>query len=268
MDKNLHQTLRRVSVAPDELAVCWLGQAGFLLKDSEGNRLVIDPYLTNCGERIRGFKRLSPILLAPEELEVDYYVVTHLHFDHFDYEAIPQIARGVKAPLFLGPSSCQEQLSSMGIAPERRRRLDRGDSYQDHAVHIQAITADHGDMAPDAIGVLVEMGGCRAYFSGDTAFREEIIREAAEYKPDIAMLSINGRFGNMNAAEGAEAARLCGARYGVPCHFWTFAEHGGDPGEFCRLLENNGSCTPLCFRQGEIQIINGKQELQYRKESA
>lgn len=49
--------------------------------------MVLDPYLTECGERIRGFKRLSPMLIAPEELAVDYYVTSHLHFDHFDYDA-------------------------------------------------------------------------------------------------------------------------------------------------------------------------------------
>ena len=53
--------------------------------------MVLDPYLTECGERIRGFKRLSPMLIAPEELAVDYYVTSHLHFDHFDYDAIISI---------------------------------------------------------------------------------------------------------------------------------------------------------------------------------
>ena len=65
---NLAEKLHHLKVAPGESAVCWLGQAGFFLKDSQGKELVIDPYLTNCGERLRGFKRLSPILLTPEDL--------------------------------------------------------------------------------------------------------------------------------------------------------------------------------------------------------
>lgn len=60
-----------------ELMICWLGQAGYLLKDSCGRTLAVDPYLTNCGEQIRGFKRLSPILLQPENFAPDYYVITH-----------------------------------------------------------------------------------------------------------------------------------------------------------------------------------------------
>ena len=262
----LAEKLRRLEVFPGELAVCWLGQAGFFLKDHQGNTLVIDPYLTNCGEQIRGFKRISPVLMEPEELAPDYYITTHLHFDHFDYDAIPVIAQSTPESLFLGPSSCQEKLLELGV--KRRRRLDRGETYQDGAVLIRAVTADHGDMAPDAIGVLLELGGHRIYFSGDTAFHKSLCLEAAGFKPDIAVLSINGRFGNMNAEEGACAAGLCNARYAVPCHFWTFMEHGGDPGAFCQYLRKGGRCQPLCFCQGEVQTINEKNELQYRKETA
>lgn len=261
------ETIRRAEVTPGTLAMCWLGQAGFLLRDGEGTELVIDPYLSNCGERMRGFKRLSPMLLQPEELSPDYYVTTHLHFDHFDYDALPVVARHSGRTLFLGPSSCCEKLSELGVAPERCRRLDRDGVYEDGRVSIRGVLADHGDMAPDAIGVLLEMGGYRIYFSGDTAFHEDLFLEVAAFRPDVAALSVNGRFGNLDAAEGARAAALCGAKYAIPCHFWTFAEHGGDPGEFCRLLLREEGCRPLCFRQGEVQILN--QNLQYnRKESA
>lgn len=80
---NLAEEIRGTQVPPDHLGICWLGQAGFLLKAPDGTSMVLDPYLTECGERIRGFKRLSPMLIAPEELAVDYYVTSHLHFDHF-----------------------------------------------------------------------------------------------------------------------------------------------------------------------------------------
>ena len=265
---NPAEKIRCASVAPGELAICWLGQAGFLLKDDRGNELIIDPYLTNCGERIRGFKRLSPMLLQPKDVNPNYYITTHLHFDHFDYDAIPEIVKNTKKTLFLGPTSCRDQLLELGAEPERCCRLDRGDVYEDDAVKIHGILADHGTMAPDAIGVLLEMGGHRLYFSGDTAFHEELLLKVAEFKPDIAVLSVNGRFGNLNSAEGARAAALCGAKYAIPCHFWTFAEHGGDPGEFCELLRRNSGCTPLCFYQGEIQILKSNNKLQYRKESA
>lgn len=265
---NLAEKIRCVSAAPGSLAICWLGQAGFLLVDDNGKQLVIDPYLTNCGQRMRGFKRLSPMLLSPEELSPDYYIVTHLHFDHFDYDAIPVVVENSPKTLFLGPTSCNTELEKMGLPGERRRLIDRGEVYSDDAITVHALQADHGTMAPDAIGVLVEMSGHRVYFSGDTAFHEELFQEVAALKPNIAVLSVNGKFGNLNAEEGARAAVLTGAKFAVPCHCWTFAEHGGDPGKFCELLQDS-SCVPLCFYQGEvIQFSDNDLVFECRKETA
>lgn len=263
---SLAEKIRYTPVAEDELAICWLGQAGFLLKDHTGTQVVIDPYLTNCGERMRGFKRLSPMLLQPEELNPDYYIVTHPHFDHFDYDAIPVVASKSVKTLFLGPSSCHVELKKMGIASERYHVVDRGEAFHSGLISIRAVLADHGTMAPDAIGVLIEMNGIRLYFSGDTAFHKDLFQQVAEFKPDIAILSVNGAFGNLNAEEGAQAALLTGAKYAVPCHCWTFAEHGGDPGVFCRILQET-SCIPLCFYQGEVICFNKTQDSIGRKET-
>lgn len=249
-----------------ELAICWLGQAGFWLKDAQGHTLVLDPYFTNCGQRIRGFKRLSAQLIDPAEAAPRYYVTTHTHFDHFDFDAIPIIARNAPQTLFLGPGSCVEELEKLGVQEGRCCLLGRGSLYTDRTVTIRAIPADHGDMAPDAIGVLLEMGGHRLYFSGDTAFHEELFQTVARFRPEVVFLSVNGQFGNMNAEEGARAAALCGARYAVPCHLWTFMEHQGDLYRFCKRLEENKSCSPRLFAQGEIQILNSSNELLERGE--
>ena len=86
---SLIQDIRNAVVEQGELAVCWLGQAGFVVKSSMGKMLTIDPYLTDCGWKIRGFKRISALLVDPAEFSPDYYIATHIHFDHFDYDAIP-----------------------------------------------------------------------------------------------------------------------------------------------------------------------------------
>ena len=265
---NLAEEIRGTQVPPDHLGICWLGQAGFLLKAPDGTSMVLDPYLTECGERIRGFKRLSPMLIAPEELAVDYYVTSHLHFDHFDYDAIPIVAQCTKRTLFFGPASCQEKFIELGIQAHRCHRLDRGECYQDEKILIRAVMADHGTMAPDAIGLLVAFAGHRLYFSGDTAFHSELFQEIRIFEPDIAVLSVNGAFGNMNAEEGAAAAELTCARYAVPCHFWTFMEHGGLPGQFCEQLLLKGTCQPLCFRQGEIRTMQCHTNRERKKETA
>lgn len=258
---NLSDVLSSVNVRSGELAICWLGQAGVFLKDGKGNTLTLDPYLTNCGERIRGFKRLSAMLIDPVEFTPDYHITTHLHFDHFDYDAIPVIARNSPQTLFMGPSSCITKFHEAGIPAERCCRLDRGDVYRDTAITVQAILADHGTMAPDAIGVMLEMGGHRLYFSGDTAFHAELFQKVAEFKPDIVFLSINGQFGNLNEVEGAQAAAIIGAPYAVPCHCWTFMEHQGNPYVFCEQLRQISQTQVFFFRQGEVQVLDVDNQL-------
>ena len=127
---------------------------------------------------------------------------------------------------------------------------------------IRAVMADHGTMAPDAIGALGGVCRSSALFSGDTAFHSELFQEIRIFEPDIAVLSVNGAFGNMNAEEGAAAAELTGARYAVPCHFWTFMEHGGLPGQFVSSCSKRD--LPAASRQGRFERCNviqiGKKE--------
>lgn len=258
---DLAMTIATTLVKPGEVAIFWLGQAGFLLKDSMGTKFVIDPYLTRCGERMKGFKRLTPLMLAPHELDADLYLTTHHHFDHYDYDAIPIIAENTDT-VFCGPQTCVDLMLAAGIPKERIWLLSPDVQIKHKGIHLTATWADHGEMAPDAIGAMVEMEGIRFYFSGDTSYHPEYMTELAAMSPDMAMLSINGEFGNMNAQEGALCAGALGVELAVPCHFWTFAEHRGDPIVFKELLKGTG-CRPVLMRQGE-SIILRQQSLKRR----
>ena len=176
----LLEEIQAMRTEPGELMICWLGQAGVCLKDAEGRIVYVDPYFTNCGERMRGFKRLSPQLIDPTEVTAAYYITTHTHFDHFDFDGIPQVAANNPTVKFIGPRSCMEELRKLNIGADRCVQLDRGETYENEGIRIHALWADHGTMAPDAIGILLEMEGHRIYFSGDTAFHEELFRQVGE----------------------------------------------------------------------------------------
>jgi L-ascorbate metabolism protein UlaG (beta-lactamase superfamily) len=92
---------------------------------------------------------------------------------------------------------------------------------------------------PAAVGVVVELGGARVYHAGDTAYRADFLPAVRGLRPDVAIVSINGRYGNFNPDEAARVAAGVGATVAVPCHFWLLAEHNGAPGAFaeaCRAL--------------------------------
>ena len=69
---------------PGEIGIFWLGQAGFLLKNSKGEILAIDPYLSDAVERICGLKRMMMAVMEPEELNPDYVLISHHDEDHLD----------------------------------------------------------------------------------------------------------------------------------------------------------------------------------------
>ena len=148
---NLAEEIRRTQVSQGELMICWLGQAGYLLKDGHGCTLAVDPYLTNCGERIRGFKRLSPMLLPAEDFAPDYYVITHTHFDHLDYDAIPVVKERSPKTQFFGPTSCLDVLAEMGVEKSRCHRLDRGMRYGDRRVLVEAVVEGYSELIKELL---------------------------------------------------------------------------------------------------------------------
>jgi len=253
---NLQNNIESLILKNSQIAIIWLGQAGFLIKDSDGNIIAIDPYLSDCGQRIRGFKRLSPKLISPYEIKPDIYITTHTHFDHFDFDAIPIIATCQKTHFF-GPITCIDKYKEIGINEDKFTLLEVGNEIKYGEVTIQAAYADHGTLAPDNIGILIKVNEVKLYFSGDTAYHPEKMDEVKNFKPDIAVLSVNGKFGNLNNEEGAKVANYIGSKIAIPCHFWTFKEHGGDPQGFEEEMSKYApNCKIEFMYQGQIFVYD------------
>lgn len=254
---SLIEELQQLEVPEGKLGICWVNQAGFLFKDSCARIAAVDLYLTDCGARMKefkAFKRLSAKLIDPKDLAPDYYMITHSHFDHFDYDAVPAVAAHGKTTFVTTPS-CSEILKGMDIPENQICSMDYDQTVELDGITITAVEADHGDMVPDSFGYIVEMSDHVIYITGDTCYRRDIFQKVAERKPDIIVTCINGRFGNLNSEEGAMAAKEVGATYAVPCHFWTFMEHGGDPQVFCREIEKLDNCTAVLFTEGECKVV-------------
>ena len=69
-------------------------------------------------------------------------------------------------------------------------------------------------------------------------------------------MPINGAFGNLNEREGAVAAGIIKPKLTIPCHYWNFAEHGGNPRLFVDEMKRIDDSSPYeLMRPGEtIQI--------------
>lgn len=227
-------------ISDHHLHVFFLGQAGFVLRNSKGELLGNDLYLSNACEKNNGhvgFKRLLPRILNAEELSFHYLVCTHQHDDHFDPESIPIMMSNPETLLFCS-EGCRELIFKYGIEESRVRYQCVGDEVQAGSYHLHFICCDHGNQAPDAFGLVIEVDGVRILEVGDSSFHPEWAKAYTKYgEIDLMFAPINGEFGNLTGEECAALAQLVKPKLLVPCHFGMCASHGGDAKAFFEIMK-------------------------------
>jgi L-ascorbate 6-phosphate lactonase len=228
---NFSKTIATREVPANQLAIYWLCQAGFAFKGHTGQIVYVDPYLSDVVERVIGFKRMTVSPTVPENVKAEVIVCTHEHLDHLDVDSLPIIAKNPSTQ-FVGPIECMKKFAELGISLDRCHLLEEEKAIEFDGVKVTGVFADHGTLAPDALGVILDFGDIRIYHTGDTAYRPKEFEPVIKMRPDVLLPCINGAFGNMNALEAAQLTQLIAPRVVLPTHFWMFVEQNGDPKSF------------------------------------
>ena len=234
--------------AAGKVALFWLGQAGFLLKTASGQIIAIDPYFSDHVMRTEnniGFKRLTPPPCAADAIEFDALLISHEHGDHFDVEAIADIMKNGRTQVYTN-APVAEGMRKLGMDMARVHVLEKGAPVEIGDCRLLPVDCDHGTLAPEALGFVLDFGFTRVYYAGDTALSYDRLRVPMELRPEVAILPINGAFGNLDGRQAAEYAGRLGCKICVPCHFWTFPLHHGDPQQ---IIDTIGACAPECRLQ-------------------
>jgi len=238
---SLMRQIREFPVERDAVALWWLGQNGFIFKSHEGTLLAADLYLTDSCVAIApagtDFHRQVPVIIPPEEVDVDFYAVTHNHQDHTDPETIGGL-RHKDTTHFIGPHpSCavfrREGVESGRILPcwpdcelELRDIVIRGTF---------ALPTDDTDL--NHMGYVFQFGkGPRIYMTGDTDDCE-LLASARRHEPHLMITCINGGFNNLSHDEAAQLAARIRPRAAIPCHYDMFADNAADPRQFRAALQ-------------------------------
>ena len=229
---SLAKTIAQTPVKKGEVVLFYLAQAGFCLKTAKGTLAGIDLYLSDCCERMFQFKRLIPAMIRPEDLSLDILSATHAHADHLDPDALCVFVKNSQT-FFIGAKDCRESYEQAGIHESRFATLRPGDVRQVGDIQFRAIYADHGELAPDAVGLLMTIDGFTIYHTGDTALQtEKILSSLGNVKINAMIAPINGAFGNLNAKETCQLASAVKPDILIGAHFGMFEAHGGNPAEF------------------------------------
>lgn len=237
----------------------YAGQAGFILKSKSGQTLAIDLYLSDCGERIEGhigFKRLLPRLLYPQEVIFDYIIATHPHFDHYDVDSMPFLMSNPYTRLFAS-IDCKKFAEEAALDEDRITYVKPLETYVAGDFTLHFINCDHGTLAPDAVGVIIEVDGKRILVTGDTCLRIDRKEEFLGYGPiDIMIAPINGAYGNLNESDCADLSNTLKPKLTIPCHYGLFATHKGLPGLFMEIMAKRCPAQKyMIMTMGESIII-------------
>ena len=168
-----------------------------------GGIFMIDPWLMDACDPIereqavaaRRFipKPICPLPMPAEALtgDVDWFLLTHYHPDHFSADYLP-----ADAPLVCQNEADAGELAKLGFSNVRWFR-DRAMRFGDVTVH--RVEARHGDneetaaaMGPDS-GFVFECPGERTvYLAGDTVYYDGVRAVIERFKPDVIVVNACG----------------------------------------------------------------------------
>ena len=201
--------------------------------------------------------------IEPGRINPDIFLSSHEHADHLDIDAIPEMLEGAAARGYVNEPSMKE-LRKNDIQTEKFSVIYKGDEIDFKEFKLIVTDCDHGETCPEALGFYLDFGFLTLYYSGDTCLNAGRLSRVIEKGADVALLPVNGAYGNLNAGEAAKYAGLLGAKVCVPMHFWTFPAHedvGGTPGDAIREFPVHApNCHLYLATPGEMMIFGSKGE--------
>lgn len=250
------------------LRVTWLGHSTLLL-EIDGHRVLTDPVF---GERasplsFAGPKRFHPVPATLDELPpLDAVLLSHDHYDHLCASTMRALAK--KEMPIVTSLGVGARLEALGIAPERVRELDWGETALVRGLRFTATPCQHfsGRSTSDRNHTLwsswvIESDRRKVFFSGDTGLTDQFVETGAQYGPfDLVMLEIGAfheSWGDIHLGpeNALKVFSMLGGGTLLPVHWGTFslALHDWDePAETLLRLASEQGARVLTPRIGEV----------------
>lgn len=210
-----------------EVQIDFLGHSGFIIKDGNGKRIVIDPY--NVSENIE---------------KVDLILITHSHYDHCSIKDISKLAK--EGTIIVTSPDGQSKITK--IEGVEMQIAEVGDELEFGNVKVEALPAyninkDYHPKNEGWLGYLIKINGVVIYHAGDSDKIPDMKKLTGYGKHGnqfVALLPVSGTF-VMTAEEATEVALLLSPDLVIPMHYGSgVAGSKEDAERFVKLCRDAG----------------------------
>ncbi|MDZ4405960.1 MBL fold metallo-hydrolase [Prosthecobacter sp.] len=216
----------------DEIAVTWLGHAGFFAQVG-GINIAIDP---NWALWHGPVKRLRhPSVWAHDLPPIDLVLVTHAHYDHLH---LPSLRKLAAAQPIIVPEGVGQLVKNCGFGRIVELKTWQSATFRDLRITLTPARHWGARMIHDTHrqfgGFLIKSPDRCLYHCGDSAMFDGFQEIGKRADIDLALMPIgaydapSGRPVHMNPEEALDAFEMLGANSMVPMHHETFPL-GGEP---------------------------------------
>jgi L-ascorbate metabolism protein UlaG (beta-lactamase superfamily) len=219
--------------------LCWLGHACLLL-ESDGQRLLIDPFLTDNPAAAAKAKDVSP----------QFILVSHGHGDHLG-DTI-DIARRTGA-MVVANYEISEWLKKKGV--EKVHGLQHGGAFEFPFGKVKLTLAFHGSALPDGsyggnpCGFLITFkDGRKVYDAADTGLFGDMAL-IGEEGIDLATLPLGDNY-TMGPDDALRAVKLVHPRKVLPIHYNTWPIIAQDAEAWASRVKQTTETEPVVLKPG------------------
>jgi len=207
--------------------ICWLSHASFLIQ-LKGKRFLVDPVFAD----IPFYKRKSKFPYSIDEIgRVDFLLITHAHYDHFDRKSIKAFED--QKPTFIVPKGFSRYLKKGTLFQE----LSWFEKFEvDKDITIYFVPAKHWSRRSAfdknrALwgGFIFQKDDQTIYHAGDTSYDKHFKDIAKKFDIDYALLPVGAyepqfimKHNHLDPNEAVKAFYDLGAQAMIPMHFGTF----------------------------------------------
>jgi L-ascorbate 6-phosphate lactonase len=233
---SIHEELMTAGVDAHTVGVWWFGQSGYALKNSFGEIIYIDPYLTEVISPlsfIMHTRLIPPVVDADAEVDVMAALLTHDHIDHLDPNSMVMLADRPDLQFYGSVDVFNKLVTVLDIPEARVTKIALGEQFTVGHYQVNVVKAVHGG---GAVGYVIEVDGLTLYFSGDTVLFYGMYDIGARFDIDVAFLCINGQAGNMDILGALHTVKMTKPRTVVPNHYGMYADNTDTPEKFAYWL--------------------------------